>query len=146
MNKLVAACAQNPITWKQVGEELIPGSDSDVQAVLNGIQVNSQGNVTLCCSSLFDQWLQRDPDASWELLIKALNIALLNNLATEIEGMLQPSADSTHKTETAKPQIQTGMHNDVHTPQNSVSYYSQLAICLCAICMNIKIKLGGVAL
>ena len=112
-NELVAACVQNPIAWKEVGEELIPGSDSDVQAVLNVIQVNSRGDVIVCCSSLFDQWLQRDPDASWELLIKALKIAHLNILATEIEGMLQPSADSTHKTETAKPQIQTGMHNDV---------------------------------
>ena len=113
--ELCGACAQNPVAWKDVGRELLPGSGSDVDAALNIIEVNSQGNVIRCCSSLFDQWLQRDPDASWELLIKALKIAHLNNLATEIEGMLQPSrsADSTHKTETAKPQIQTGMHNDV---------------------------------
>ena len=115
VNKLVAACAKNAIAWKQVGEELIPGSDSDVDTALNVIEVNSCGDVIVCCSSLFDEWLKRDPHASWELLIKALKIAHLNNLATEIEGMLQPSrsADSTHKTETAKPQIQTGMHNDV---------------------------------
>ena len=115
VNKLVSACAQNSIAWKQVGGELIPGDDSDVQATLNGIQVNSHGDVTICCSSLFGAWFQRDPDATWELLIKALKFANLNDLAKEIEGMLLPStsADSTHKIETAKPQIQTGMHNDV---------------------------------
>ena len=111
--KLVAACAQNPVAWKDVGRELLPGSGSDVDTALNIIEVNSQGNVIKCCSSLFDQWLERDPDASWEHLIEALNIALLDKLATKIEGMLQPSADSIHKIETAKPQLQTGMHNDV---------------------------------
>ena len=108
-NELGGACALNPGAWKSVGLELMPGSNAE----LNIIQVNSQGNVISCCSSLFDLWLQRNPHASWEHLIEALNIANLNDLATKIEGMLQPSADSTHKIETAKPQIPTGMHTDV---------------------------------
>ena len=82
------------------------------EEVLSTIAVNSCGNVIKCCSSLFRQWLQRDTNASWKALIEALKMTSLNDLAAEIEGMLEPSADSTHKTETTKPQIQTGMYND----------------------------------
>ena len=102
-------CALNPGAWKDVGLKLMP----DINATLDTVEVNSRGSVISCCSLLFNLWLQRDPHASWEHLIKALNNANLNYLATKIEGMLQPSADSTHKTETAKPQIPTGMHNAV---------------------------------
>ena len=79
------------------------------EEVLSTIAVNSYGNVITCCSSLFRQWLQRDPNASWKALIEALKITSLNYLAAEIEGMLESSADSNHINETTKPQIQIGM-------------------------------------
>ena len=102
--KLCGACNQDPQAWKNVGIELMPDSD----AQLNAISANSHGNVFTCVSSLFDLWLQRKPNATWGHLIEALNIAGIDYLATEIEGMLEPSAVSTAKTETTKPQIQIG--------------------------------------
>ena len=104
-NKLCGACDQNPEAWKDVGRELMPNSED----VLSTIAVNSRGNVITCCSSLFRQWLQRKPNATWKHLIEALNIAGIDDLATEIEGILEPSAVLTDKTETTKPQIQIGM-------------------------------------
>ena len=103
-DKLCGACDQDPQAWKNVGIELMPDSN----AQLNTIAVNSRGNVITCCSSLFQLWLQRKPNATWRHLIEALNIAGINYLATEIEGMLEPSAVSTYKTETTQPQIQIG--------------------------------------
>ena len=107
--KLCGACEENPEAWKDVGRELM--SDSD--ATLSTIAVNSRGNVITCCSSLFKQWLQRKSDASWEHLIEALKAVDLNDVATEIEGMLEPSTDLIHKTETSKPQMQTGSYDFV---------------------------------
>ena len=80
----------------------------DSNARLNTIAANSRGNVFTCVSSLFQLWLQKTPDAKWRHLIEALNIAGIDYLATEIEGMLEPSAVSTDKSETTKPQIQIG--------------------------------------
>ena len=97
--KLCGACNQDPQAWKNVGIELMPDSN----ALLNAIAANSGGNVFTCCSSLFDQWLQRKPHAKWRHLIEALNMAGIDYLATEIEGMLEPSAVLTDKTETTKP-------------------------------------------
>ena len=102
--KLCGACEENSQAWKDVGRELIPNSED----VLSTIAVNSHGNVITCCSSLFRQWLQRKSNATWKHLIEALNIAGIDDLATEIEGMLEPSAVSTDKTETTKRQIQIG--------------------------------------
>ena len=102
--KLCGACNQDPQAWENVGIELMPESS----AHLNTIAANNRGNVLTCCSSLFQLWLQRKPDAKWRHLIEALNIAGIDYLATEIEGMLEPSAVSTDKTETTKPQIQIG--------------------------------------
>ena len=103
--KLCAACNQDPQAWMNVGIELMP----DSVAQLNAIAANSYGNLFTCVSSLFQQWLQRKPNATWGHLIEALNIAGIDYLATEIEGMLEPSAVSTDKTGTTEPQIQIGM-------------------------------------
>ena len=88
-NKLCEACYVNPQAWRDLGFELMP----DAVTELNTISVQHRGSVVDCCSSLFQLWLQRQPNASWKLLIEALKKIHLNCLAIEIEGKLIRSVD-----------------------------------------------------
>ena len=89
-NKLCEACDVNPQAWKDLGTELMP----DAVAELSTISAQHHGSVVDCCSSLFQLWLQKQPDASWRQLIEALKKISLNRLATEIERKLIYSVDS----------------------------------------------------
>ena len=99
---LCSACEENPQAWKDLGRELMP----DAEAALGTIAANAHGNVINCCSSLFKQWLDRQPEASWEQLIKALKDIGLDNMAIQIEKKLEPSIASVTKT---PPQMPKGM-------------------------------------
>ena len=91
--QLCAACDVNPQAWKDLGRVLIP----DTEAELSTISVQYHNNVVDCCSSLFQLWLQRQPNASWKDLLDALKKIKQNHLATQIERMLVPSIDiATH--------------------------------------------------
>ena len=79
------ACAINSRIWQDLGIELM-GEDS--VADLNTISANNRGDVIQCCSSMFSLWLERQPDASWKQLIKALTKIKLNQLASKIEKSL----------------------------------------------------------
>ena len=105
-SQLCAACADNPEAWKDLGMELMPGSE----AALGTIAANSHGNVITCCSSLFKLWLQRQPNASWRQLIQALKDIGLDKLATEIKGKLEPSVTSAsdHATKIIASQVPKG--------------------------------------
>ena len=92
---MCAACNVNTQLWKDLGGELIP----DAVTELNAISVQYRGNVVECCSSLFQLWLQRQPNASWKQLIEALKKVALNHLATLIEEMLVPSVGSVTQTD-----------------------------------------------
>ena len=61
------------------------------ESELNIIAANSGGNVIQCCSSMFSLWLERQPEASWRQLFKALSNVNLVSLATETERLLTPS-------------------------------------------------------
>ena len=43
---------------------------------------------------MFTEWRQRTPKASWKQLIEALNEVKLTQLASELEELLIPSAES----------------------------------------------------
>ena len=70
-----------------MGVELL--AEEDVQA-LDEIQSNYPSNASMCCTKMFQLWLDRQPEASWRQLIKALrepNIEL-KELANTIEQKL----------------------------------------------------------
>ena len=104
---LCSACEENPQAWKDLGRELMP----DAEAALGTIAANAHGNVINCCQSLFKQWLDRQPEASWGQLIQALRDIGLDNMAVQIEKKLEPSiASASHHTVTTTPsQMAKGM-------------------------------------
>ena len=51
---------------------------------LNIIQINNPGNIQMCCTRMFQHWLQVDTTANWNKLIKALEDINHNALAETI--------------------------------------------------------------
>ena len=63
--------------------------------ILEIIQVDNSNSVKRCCTEMFTKWRQRTPKASWKQLIAALKRLNLNQLASELEGLLMaPSQES----------------------------------------------------
>lgn len=82
------------VKWHDLGLELLEQED---EGELNEIQINNPKNASECCKEMFQLWLRKCPNATWDLLINALrepNIEL-NTLATTIESMLVPMDDTT---------------------------------------------------
>ena len=92
--------------WKDLGRELI----LDDNAALGEIEANANGDVTTCCDTLFNVWLQRQPEASWGQLIQGLKNIGQGTLAAQIEDMLEPSvaSASSHTTTATVSQTQKG--------------------------------------
>ena len=84
LNKYVKEEAS--IKWHDLGLELLEPED---EGKLNEIQYNSHRDASECCKQMFQFWLDKCPDATWEHLIKALRVVGLTELATKIDGMLQ---------------------------------------------------------
>ena len=77
--------------WYDIGLELLEQKD---ERAVNIIKKNNAGNVTECCTEMLELWLNRQPNATWNQLIKALKAPgiELNSAASKIEEMLLPSA------------------------------------------------------
>ena len=84
LNKYVKEEAS--IKWHDLGLELLEPED---ERKLNEIQYSSHRDVSERCKQMFQLWLERCPDATWEHLIQALREVGLNHLATTIFLMLQ---------------------------------------------------------
>ena len=85
LNKYVRKDAS--VKWHDLGLELLEQED---EGKLHEIQINNPNNASECCKQMFQLWLNKCPNATWNLLITALresNIEL-NHLATTIENML----------------------------------------------------------
>jgi len=65
--------------WYDVGLELI-----DSNNVLKEIKANHPDDVNTCCTVMFEEWLQRDPDASWSKLVTALNNIEMKTAAASV--------------------------------------------------------------
>ena len=76
--------------WHDLGLELLEPED---EARLNDIKCNNRNDVAECCKEMFQMWLEKCPDASWNQLIKSLREPSvgLNHLALKIEQMLIPT-------------------------------------------------------
>ena len=66
--------------WHDLGIELLEPEDI---RTLDEIQSNYPRDASTCCTKMFQLWLDKQPEASWEQLIKALRDIDLN--ATELE-------------------------------------------------------------
>ena len=76
--------------WHDLGLELLEKEDEER---LNEIKKNNPGDVSECCKEMFQLWLRKCTNATWNQLIQALKEVELNNLATTIEGMLIPTEE-----------------------------------------------------
>ena len=87
INKHVAeeVCAFGSDAWLSLGIELL--ADKKDVAALYVIQ-SDKTECSACCSKMFKLWLDRQPEASWRCLIKALKEIRINNLASDIEKWL----------------------------------------------------------
>ena len=76
-------CASGSEKWFELGTELL---DKIHVAALSAVK----SDVTECtarCSKMFELWLERQPEASWRRLIKALQQIHMNTLASDIEKL-----------------------------------------------------------
>ena len=65
--------------WHDLGVQL--GISTKQLAIIN---TNYHGNVQMCCTKMFIKWLEIDNTASWNELIKALEIMKYNALVKTI--------------------------------------------------------------
>ena len=72
---------QVAIEWHDLGVQLLP---DDLQVQLGIIGNNNPGNAKMCCTCMFEYWLQVDTTASWNKLIEALRRINKNQLAERI--------------------------------------------------------------
>ena len=116
---MCAACKVNPQTWNNLGLELLP--DAETELITISVQKN---NVIDCCSSMFQLWIQRQPNASWKLLIEALKKINLNNLAAQVEGMLISSVDTaTESLVSVMPNESNHLYKYVYHKQKLLIFY-----------------------
>ena len=72
--------------WYELGLELL---ERKYQTELDIIEVDTRNDVLTCCRKMFQKWLNTDEQASWDKVIKALRIFRLNDVASDIEKLLQ---------------------------------------------------------
>ena len=76
--------------WHDLGLELLEQEDEEK---LNEIETNNPNDVSKSCKEMFQLWLRKCTNATWNQLIGALKDVNLNSIATSIEGKLIPSED-----------------------------------------------------
>ena len=77
--------------WHDLGLELLEPED---EGMLNEIETNNPIDVSTCCKEMFQLWLRKSHNASWNQLIQALKEVELSNLAAKVEEMLLPTEDT----------------------------------------------------
>lgn len=76
-------CAAGPDVWLDLGVELLQEKDVPALQMIKSDKTDCSGR----CSEMFKLWLQRQPQASWGLLIKALYEIRMDTLAFDIMKM-----------------------------------------------------------
>ena len=90
--KLLNKHVRNEVSskWHDLGLELLEQEDEEK---LNEIETNNPNDASKSCKEMFQLWLRKCTNATWNQLIQALKDIKLNSIATLIEGMLIPSED-----------------------------------------------------
>ena len=75
--------------WYDLGLQLL---DPEDEAKLDTIRNNNPGNANGACTEMFSLWLQKNPSASWNLLISTIKGPGVekHDVAHRIERVLQP--------------------------------------------------------
>lgn len=76
--------------WHDLGLELLEPED---EGSLKSIKRDNRNDVEECCKEMFQLWLDKCPEASWDQLIRSLRQPSvgLNHLALKLEQMLTPT-------------------------------------------------------
>ena len=83
--------------WYNLGIDLFEVDDIES---LNTVRSEHPTDINVCCTTMFQLWLRKQPKASWNQLIDSLRQPGidLNNLASKINQMLlQPKLTATGK-------------------------------------------------
>ncbi|XP_065910680.1 uncharacterized protein [Dysidea avara] len=74
--------------WYDIGLELLA---TEHQSMLSNNKKNNRNNVSEACNWMLELWIGKQPEATWNQLIKALRAPgiELNTVASQIEGMLE---------------------------------------------------------
>ena len=91
LNKYVRKDAS--LKWHDLGLELLEQKDEEE---LNQIQMDNPNDGSKCCKEMFQLWLRKCPNATWNQLIKALEEPSieLNKLASTIKELLLPMEET----------------------------------------------------
>ena len=74
------------IKWFNLGVVLL---DPKYQNELSVIEADTRNDAATCCRKMFSKWLNTDEHASWNELMRVLRIVQLNNVANDIQLLLQ---------------------------------------------------------
>ena len=70
------------LKWYDIGLELLDGNN----VPLDEIKENYPNDVNKCCTEMFKNWLQYNPEANWDQLASALSEVGLITAAENIKG------------------------------------------------------------
>jgi len=79
--------------WHDLGLELLEQED---EQKLHEIKMNNPKDASECCKEMFQLWLEKCSNASWNQLIQALREVELSSLASKIEEILIPMQDTVY--------------------------------------------------
>ena len=65
--------------WRDLGQEL-----HDSNETLQVIETDHPSDVNTCCRVMFEKWLEKTPDASWNQLVTALIKIKMNTAADAV--------------------------------------------------------------
>ena len=68
--------------WRNLGEALLP---YEQHAMLNVFAVDHPRDDRSCCMCVLKRWLDTDPDATWNELLRALKVGGLPHLANYLK-------------------------------------------------------------
>ena len=52
------------------------------RGIITGIEKNYPNNVGWCCNDLLGQWLERDTEATWKIIIQAIDSPAVTSLVS----------------------------------------------------------------
>ena len=82
-------CEQGMDHLKELAQVLLPGGSG--KALINIKAENHPGNIKSCFTDFFNEWSERELEATWQKLIDALRGTNKHTLASDIENSLLTS-------------------------------------------------------
>ena len=76
--------------WHVLGPELLVNNN-----VMQDIEANHCSDVSTCCRVMFEKWLEKTPDASWDELVTALNDIDMKTAADFITKQFESGTEHT---------------------------------------------------